>query len=47
MKLKDHAFAIKESEDNKDPEKCATCGRVKLTECVCRSRTSGSQLSDW
>ena len=42
MKLKDHAFAIKESEENKDPEKCDTCGRIKLTECVCRSRTSRS-----
>ena len=25
MKLRDHAFAIKENEDNKDPEKCNTC----------------------
>jgi len=47
MKLKDHAFAIKESENKKDLEKCDTCGRIKLVECVCRSRTCSSQLSDW
>ena len=46
MKLKDHV-AIKENEDSKDPEKCNTCGRIKLTECICRSRTSRSQLSEW
>ena len=32
MKLKDHAFAIKEKKDDKDPEKCDTCGRIKLVE---------------
>ena len=47
MKLKDHAFAIKENEDSKDPEKCNTCGRIKLTECICRSRSHRSQLSEW
>ena len=47
MKLRDHAFAIKENEDKKDPEKWDTCGHIKLTECLCRSRTSRSQLSDW
>jgi len=47
MKLRDHAFAIKEKEDNKDLEKCDTCGRIKLIECICRSRTSSSQLSEW
>ena len=47
MKLKDHAFAIKENEDEKDLKKCDTCGRIKLIECTCRSRTSSSQLSDW
>ena len=47
MKLKDHAFAIKENEDEKDPEKCDTCGRTKLTECICRSRSHRSQLSEW
>ena len=47
MKLKDHAFAIKENEDSKDPEKCDTCGRIKLTECICRRRSCGPQLSEW
>tara|TARA_B100000945_G_scaffold148971_1_gene119375 strand:+ start:12304 stop:12447 length:144 start_codon:yes stop_codon:yes gene_type:complete len=47
MKLKNHAFAVKEKEDNQDLEKCDTCGRIKLTECTCRSRTCSSQLSDW
>ena len=28
MKLRDHAFAIKEKEDDKDLEKCDTCGRT-------------------
>ena len=39
MKLRDHAFAIKEKEDDKDLEKCDTCGRIKLIECICRSRS--------
>ena len=47
MKLKDHAFAIKENENDKDSEKCDTCGRINLTECICKSRSSGSQLSEW
>ncbi len=47
MKLKDHAFAVKEQEDNKNPEKCDTCGRIKLIECTCRKRSCRSQLSDW
>jgi len=44
MKLKNHAFAIKE---NEDPEKCDTCGRIKLTECTCRRRSCGPKLSEW
>jgi hypothetical protein len=47
MKLKDHAFAVKEQEDNQDPKKCDTCGRIKLTECTCRRRSCGPQLSEW
>jgi len=47
MKLKDHAFAVKEQEDNKDSKKCDTCGRIKLTECTCRRRSVGPQLSEW
>ena len=47
MKLRDHAFAIKENENEKDPEKCDTCGRIKLIECTCRRRTSGPQFSEW
>ncbi len=47
MKLRDHAFAIKENEDKKDSEKCDTCGRIQLTECICRSRSHRSQLSEW
>ena len=47
MKLRAHAFAIKEKEDDKDLEKCDTCGRTKLIECICRSRSHRSQLSEW
>ena len=47
MKLRDHAFAIKENEDKKDLEKCDTCGRIKLIECTCRRRSCGPQLSEW
>ena len=44
MKLKDHAFAVKE---NKDSEKCDTCGRIKLTECTCNRRSHRAKLSEW
>ena len=47
MKLRDHAFAVKEQEDNQDSKKCDTCGRIKLTECTCRRRSVGPQLSEW
>ena len=44
MKLKDHAFAIKENEDS---EKCDTCGRIKFTECTCNRRSHSAKLSEW
>ena len=47
MKLRDHAFAIKENENGKDPEKSDTCGRIKLIECTCRRRSRGPKLSEW
>ena len=34
-------------EDNQDLEKCDTCGRIKLSECTCRRRSVGPQLSEW
>tara|TARA_B100000614_G_scaffold8646_1_gene7892 strand:+ start:60 stop:203 length:144 start_codon:yes stop_codon:yes gene_type:complete len=47
MKLKDHAFAIKDDEDHKEHLLCDTCGRCKLHHCTCSKRTLGAKLSDW
>ena len=46
MKLKDHAFAIKEKEDDETDEKTNTCNLSKSDEYDCEGSASSSKLSD-
>lgn len=44
MKLKDHAFAIKEKKDDETDEKNNTCNLSKFDEHDCEGSTSSSKL---
>jgi len=44
MKLKDHAFAIKEKEDDETDEKNNTCNLSKSDEYDCEGSASSSKL---
>ena len=44
MKLKDHAFAIKEKKDHETDEKTNTCNIPESNECNSEGSTSSSKL---